>query len=75
MFIKEELKEKMSDWDEFGINYDDKDKTVPLVTKKAYESLTSSGIEKTVKIRPNEILLIDDLEVEVKFKASVTTDV
>jgi hypothetical protein len=58
LFIKKELKEIMSEWDEFEIHYNDRDKIVPLVAIKAYEGLTSSGIEKIVKIRPNEILLI-----------------
>jgi hypothetical protein len=74
LFIKKDLKEEMSAWDEFGIRYDAEDDNVPLVAIKAYESLTSSGIEKTVSIRGNEILLIDDVEKEVKIKASVTTE-
>ena len=58
LFIKEKLAQKMSDWDAFGINYDDKDKNVPLVAKKAYESLTSSGIEKIVSINPKDEILL-----------------
>ncbi|MDR2457347.1 MAG: hypothetical protein LBD41_02565, partial [Clostridiales Family XIII bacterium] len=73
LFIKEELKKKMSDWDAFGIDYENTDKNVLLAEIKAYESLTSSGIEKTVRIRPNEILLINDFVSKVKIKASVTT--
>jgi hypothetical protein len=74
LFIKKELKEKMSDLDAFGIHYDSKDKNVPLAAIKAYESLTSSGIEKIIKIKPDEILLIDDEKSQVKIKASVTTE-
>jgi hypothetical protein len=63
----------MSDWGEFGIRYDYGEKA-PFAAIKAYESLTLSGIEKIVKIRPNEILLIKDVEREVEIKASVTTE-
>ena len=73
LFIKKELKEKMSDWAKFGIKFEDGEENVPLAAIKAYEGLTSSGIEKTINIRPSEILLIDDVTKEVPIKASVTT--
>jgi len=74
LFIKEKLAEKMNDWKEFGICYGDRDKNVPLVAIKAYESLTSSGIEKVVRIDPKEILLINDVKKDVTIKASVTIE-
>jgi hypothetical protein len=74
LFIKKELKGKMSDWDAFGIHYDDRDKNVPLAAIKVYESLTSSGIKKIIRICPDEILLINDVKTQAKIKASVTTE-
>jgi len=71
LFIREDLFDVMNEWPKFGIKYE-QGESAPLATIKSSEGLTSSGIEKTIKIRRNEILMIDDVVTLCRIKASVT---
>lgn len=59
--IRKELYEPMIKWARLNLPFQD-DQEVDLPSLLAYESLTTSSIEDTVKIKPNQILLIDDVQ-------------
>ncbi|MCD3240842.1 hypothetical protein G8T75_12830 [Clostridium botulinum D/C] len=61
LFIKENLYNDMINWSRINIKFEENE-TVDLASLKAYESLTLSSIEDTVKIKANEILLISDID-------------
>ena len=71
LFIKESLFSDMMRWSHLGITFNE-DEKMDLASLKAYESLTCSGLEDLVTIKPHQILLIDTIKGEFTTKASVT---
>lgn len=61
LFIDENLYPMMHKWEMMGIKVR-KDKSVDLASLEAYIALTLSSIVDTVKIKPENILVIDDYE-------------
>ena len=64
LFIWNELLKEMMDWTWMGRYFDDSDpeKKYDLTSIKAYEALTLSNIERKFRLKPNNILLINDAE-------------
>ena len=60
LFIEEKYYEEMMKWSLCGI--DVTNKKLDLASIESYAALSLSSIESTIKIKPNEILLIDDYE-------------
>ena len=60
LFIQEKYYDEMIKWSLCGI--DIKNKKLDLASLESYVALSLSSIEDTIKIKPNEILLIDDYE-------------
>ena len=60
LFIQEKYYDEMMQWSLCGI--DVKNKKIDLAGLESYVALSLSSIEDTIKIKPNEILLIDDYE-------------
>ena len=58
LFIQEQFYDKMMQWSLCGI--DVANKKLDLASLESYVALSLSAIESTIKIKPNEILLIDD---------------
>ena len=58
LFIDKSLFDKMSKWSRFGIDVNDKNR----VSFEAYQSLTLSGIQKTIEIEPKNVLVVEDYE-------------
>ena len=58
LFIEEKYYDEMMKWSLCGI--DVKNKKIDLAGIESYVALSLSSIESTIKIMPNEILLIDD---------------
>lgn len=71
LFIKEKLYKPMMDWSHMRMEFK-ADEKLDIASLKAYESLTLSGIEDVITIKPNQILIIDDVYGTFKTKASVT---
>lgn len=59
LFIKESLLEHMLDWIRIGLEITG---AIDIGSLRAYESLTSSDIIDRVKIKPEEILVVDDVK-------------
>lgn len=63
LFIKEDLLKTMIDWSNLDLDFS-KDDDVDIASLRAYQSLTLSGLDTTekhfVKIKPSEILVIDE---------------
>lgn len=64
LFIKKELYEPMIKWSRMGIEFRNRPKEdgIDFPSLLAYESLVGSSIESAVKINPNNILMIEDVE-------------
>ncbi|WP_256715853.1 hypothetical protein [Paenibacillus odorifer] len=64
LFIKEKLYEPMIKWSRMNIEFRNREKEVRIdfPSLLAYESLVGSSIESTVKINPNNILIVTDVE-------------
>lgn len=60
LFIEEKYYEEMMQWSLCGI--DVTNGKLDLASLESYVALSLSSIESTIKIKPNEILLIDDYE-------------
>ena len=60
LFIEEKYYDEMMQWSLCGI--DVTNKKLDLASLESYVALSLSSIESTIKIKPNEILLIDDYE-------------
>lgn len=74
LFIKESLFAEMIRFSHMGIEFKENEiMGEKLASLKAYESLTLSGLEDLIEIKPNQILLIDTIKGEFTAKASVTT--
>lgn len=61
LFIKKTLLETIQKWTRLGFEFEEK-APLDLVSLRAYESLISSGIQSTVNIDVNSILLVEDLQ-------------
>lgn len=62
IFIREDFYLDMMKWSWLGYSPKDLKVSLPYVEMKAYESLVNSNIKGTVKIEPDEILLLEDKE-------------
>ena len=60
LFIEEKYYDEMMNWSLCGI--DIKNRKLDLASLESYCALSLSSIESTIKIKPNEILLINDYE-------------
>ena len=60
LFIEEKYYDEMMKWSLCGI--DVKNKKLDLASLESYVALSLSSIESTIKIKPNEILLINDYD-------------
>lgn len=67
LFINEELYNDITKWQMMDIELPE-DEECKLVEMMAYMSLTASSIEGSVNIKPNEILVIDDLKSSIEKK-------
>lgn len=77
LFIKEKYFEDMMLWSRLGLTFakgtnKEDSEEVDIASLKAYESLTLSSIESTIKINPNSILLVEDIDSKFSELASVT---
>lgn len=61
LFINEKYYDEIVKWQTMNIEMES-NKPCKLVEMMAYMSLTASSIEGSINIKPNEILVIDDLE-------------
>lgn len=71
LFIRETMFKKMINISRMGMKFK-KGEPIDLASLKSYESLILSGIEGTIEIDPESILLISDINKEFPTKASVT---
>lgn len=65
LFIKEELHKNMIEWSRLNLPFQN-GQEIDYASLLAYESLVGSSLERTIKIEPKNILIVDD--VESKFK-------
>lgn len=65
LFINERYYDEIVKWQMMNIEME-LNKPCKLVEMMAYMSLTASSIEGSIKIKPNEILVIDDLESSIE---------
>lgn len=72
LFIKDKLFKHMLEWSRLGLEFE-KGEMVDFASLKAYESLTLSSLENTIKINPKEILIVEDIKSKFKEMVSVTT--
>lgn len=70
LFIKETLHKEIQEWMRLGFEFEE-DSPVDLVSLRAYESLISSGIQSTVNIDVNSILLVEDLQSTFEIKTPI----
>lgn len=70
LFIKKSLFNKINKWQRMGLKFG-KNEAVDLVSLRAYETLTSSGIIETMKIDVESILIVEDIKSTFKQKANV----
>ncbi|WP_194190364.1 hypothetical protein [Clostridium chrysemydis] len=61
IFIREDLAREMLEWSRMYIDFKQEEE-IDIVGLGAYSSLVSSSIEDTVIIKPNSILIVDDIE-------------
>lgn len=61
LFIKKSLYNKMIKWSRMGLPFR-KNMKVDLAGLLAYESLVGSSLEDTIKINPDQILIVDDVD-------------
>lgn len=60
LFILKKYHDKMLEWSRMGLTFN-KNEECDLASMKAYESLTLSAIAGTLEIKPEQILLINDV--------------
>lgn len=60
LFIREELYDKMIKWSRLGLDFS-KLKELDYPSLLAYESLVGSSLEDTIVLKPENILLVDDV--------------
>ncbi|MGG2091261.1 hypothetical protein AB1283_00660 [Bacillus sp. S13(2024)] len=70
LFIKKSLYNKMIKWSRMHLPLK-KDMEIDLAGLLAYESLVGSSLESTVKINPDKILLVDDVDSKFERMANV----
>ncbi|MFD2681195.1 RNA dependent RNA polymerase [Bacillus seohaeanensis] len=68
--IKESLHKEMIKWSRMGLDLKE-NMEIDLASLLAYESLVGSSLEKTIKINPKHILIVDDVESKFKRVANV----
>ena len=61
LFINEKLWEKVNKWQLMNMEFNE-DEEIDLVGLETYKSLTSSAIEGYITFKPNEILIVKDLD-------------
>lgn len=72
LFIKEKLYEQMIKWSRMGIEFRGRnDKVIDYPSLLAYESLVGSSLEHIIKIDPEKILIVDDVESKFTHKANI----
>lgn len=59
-FIKKELKDAIEDWQTMGIKLPAENAKV--VESEAYKSLTASALQDTIELKPDQILVVEDLK-------------
>lgn len=64
LFIKEELYNEMIHWSQLGLSLTDKNIDVPSLL--AYQSLVGSSLESVIHIKPENILIVKDIESKFK---------
>jgi len=74
LFILQELYGKMEKWSRCGLPKFSKGKYGFLASLEAYSALSLSGIEKTISLEPNHILILEDKQSIFKEKAVVVTE-
>lgn len=67
LFIDKASYDKMNKWSRFGIDVKDSNR----VAFEAYQSLTLSGIQKTIELEPKNILVLEDFEYEFEDDSSL----
>ena len=72
LFIRDKYHDEMMEWSRMGLTFDKKEK-FDLASMKAYESLTLSSLVNTLRIKPEEILLIKDVTGYYQSVSSVMT--
>ncbi|CCG49127.1 RNA dependent RNA polymerase [Bacillus velezensis] len=70
LFIREELYERMISWSRLYLPFKNNQK-VDLASLMAYESLVGSSLENTIKIKPENMLIVDDIESEFKWECNI----
>jgi len=70
LFIKKSLYKKMINWSRMELNIKENDE-IDYPALLAYESLVGSALEYTIKINPDKILLISDVDSIFKDNCSV----
>jgi hypothetical protein len=60
LFIKEKLYNEMIKWSQMGLNLNDAQIDVPSLL--AYQALVGSSLDNTIKIKPENILIVNDVE-------------
>lgn len=70
LFIREGLSDEMKKWSRMYLPFKPNQK-VDLASLRSYESLVSSTITELITIRPENMLLIDDIEHTFKYPANV----
>lgn len=71
LFIRTDLYTDMIKWSRIGLEFEENE-MCDLASLMAYESLTLSHIEKTISIKPHQILIIADKECKFDSRASIT---
>lgn len=72
LFINKAFYQEMINWSRVGVKFESNSVT-DIASLRAYESLTLSGIEDSINIKANEILMIKDIKSPtIRTNASVT---
>lgn len=72
LFIKQRLYEHMTKWSRMGIEFRNRDGyDIDYPSLLAYESLVGSSLESLVQIKPENILIVFDVESKFKHKANI----
>lgn len=72
LFIKKNLHKKMIKWSRLGLNFTSKKaKNIDYPSLLAYESLVGSSLEDVVKINPENILIVSDVDSIFKTETNV----
>lgn len=70
LFIKKELHDSMIQWSRMNLDFKP-NMEIDYPSLLAYESLVGSSLEGTVKIKPNNILMVTDIESTFTISANV----